>query len=333
VSNDTGPFSPERRASRLVRAYPPHWRARYGAELADLLADDIARRPRSLRRGVDVAVNAGVARLRCAGLVGPEPFGEAQARSGLATVLVAVSFFLLFGFSMLTQIIVGWRWEPPSGLSITIALILMAASTAVLSALAGAALLPVLWTIVRQVASGQASAIRRPLVVAAAGAAVIVVGARHFEVGWPGSGGHPWAYHAVLPAGPASFVWAATLSVTSYWVHPSALRSFPPIELAWMAFSPPALLGTVVGSVKVVRRIDLADNVLRYESRLADAAVVMTGVFSAGAICWVTGRDPSVHGGLYQVGVVDVVELFVMLAAVALGLRATHRTRSALRLI
>jgi hypothetical protein len=228
---------------------------------------------------------------------------------------------------------VGWRWEPPSGPSITIAMILMAASTAVLAALAGAALLPVLWTTARQVTSGRAATLWWPALLALGGAAVVVLGAHHFEIGWPGSGGHRWAYHAVLPAGPASFVWAATLSVTSYWVHPGALRSFPALELAWMAFSPPALVATLVGSVKVVRRVVLSDRVLRYETRLAELAVVMTGVFLAGAICWVTGRDPSVHGGLYQVGIVDVVELLIMVAALGLGLRAALRTRTALHLI
>jgi hypothetical protein len=45
----------ERRARRLVRWYPREWRRRYGEEFAQLLADDIAERPRSWHRTLDVA--------------------------------------------------------------------------------------------------------------------------------------------------------------------------------------------------------------------------------------------------------------------------------------
>jgi hypothetical protein len=46
---------PARRARRLVRWYPKEWRARYGEEFTQLLADDISERPRSWHRTLDVA--------------------------------------------------------------------------------------------------------------------------------------------------------------------------------------------------------------------------------------------------------------------------------------
>ena len=48
-----------RRVARLVRWYPRSWRERYGDELADVLEQSIAERPRSLRRAADVAPGAG----------------------------------------------------------------------------------------------------------------------------------------------------------------------------------------------------------------------------------------------------------------------------------
>lgn len=45
----------ERRARRLLRWYPKAWRLRYGDEFAQLLVDDMAERPRSWQRAVDVA--------------------------------------------------------------------------------------------------------------------------------------------------------------------------------------------------------------------------------------------------------------------------------------
>jgi hypothetical protein len=63
----SGP-DPARRARRLLRWYPPLWRARYGEEFAELLIADLAERPRSWRRTADVARAGLLARLAGAGL-------------------------------------------------------------------------------------------------------------------------------------------------------------------------------------------------------------------------------------------------------------------------
>ena len=57
-----------RRATRLLSWYPREWRARYGEEFVELLVDDIAERPRSPWRALDVASSGVVARLATAGL-------------------------------------------------------------------------------------------------------------------------------------------------------------------------------------------------------------------------------------------------------------------------
>ena len=59
-----------RRAARLLRWYPRSWRDRYGAEFAELLMADMAERPRSRARALDVARGAALARLAAAGLTG-----------------------------------------------------------------------------------------------------------------------------------------------------------------------------------------------------------------------------------------------------------------------
>jgi len=58
----------ERRAARLLRWYPPAWRARYGDEFTELLLAEFAERPRSWRRAGDVARGGLLARLTGAGL-------------------------------------------------------------------------------------------------------------------------------------------------------------------------------------------------------------------------------------------------------------------------
>lgn len=52
-----------RRARRLIRWYPRDWRLRYGEEFTQLLTDDIAERPRSWHRTVDVARSGLAAQL------------------------------------------------------------------------------------------------------------------------------------------------------------------------------------------------------------------------------------------------------------------------------
>lgn len=57
-------------------------------------------------------------------------------------------------------------------------------------------------------------------------------------------------------------------SVTSYWAHPHGLELFPAAEFAWMAISPLAMICVVAGAAKTVRRLDLTDRLLRYETCL-----------------------------------------------------------------
>jgi hypothetical protein len=46
--------TPAQRAARLLRWYPPAWRARYDDEFTELLIADITERPRSWARAADV---------------------------------------------------------------------------------------------------------------------------------------------------------------------------------------------------------------------------------------------------------------------------------------
>ena len=84
--------------TRLLLWYPPAWRARYGDEFAELLAAELAERPRDRRRTINVALSGVRARLADAGL-GSHP-GAAAARAGLATVAACGALFATFGAAM-----------------------------------------------------------------------------------------------------------------------------------------------------------------------------------------------------------------------------------------
>jgi hypothetical protein len=141
------------------------------------------------------------------------------------------------------------------------------------------------------------------------------------------TGGHPWAQQGLVPGGVAAFLWASTLSLTSYWAHPEALARFPAAELVWMAASPLAIVGLVTGAAKTVRRVDLSVPAMRYQARLAQMAAVVMVAFLGGACGWVLEGGPGPRD-LFHAGAIDGGGLLAMGLALAVAHRAARRART-----
>jgi hypothetical protein len=317
-------------AARLLRWYPAAWRARYGDEFTELLLAELAERPRSWRRTLNVMLSGLLARLSGLGLTGFGLSAADQAPASLATLGGAAAAFLTLGLAMLAQLAIGWQWATPHDPATTSGLALMAAGTAALLALTVLAAAPVAWgTLAALLGRGSGRAARRRLVRPAAlvllGGTALVVGAHHFQNAWPGTGGTA-AHRGLLPAGAAAFSWASTLSVSSYWARPAALGAFPPAELAWMMLSPLALLSVIGGMVAIVRRQRPSARLLGYQARLGVAAAVTMTCFLAGAGCWVFGQG-SGPAGLFHAGAVDVAGLAVLTVALLAAARAAASAR------
>ena len=320
------PAALSRRARRMLRWYPAQWRARYGEEFTELLLADLSEQPRSWRRSADVARSGLLARLAGAGLTShpPEPTDPAlAARASLATLACALAAFLTFATAMWAQLTIGWQWAPPAARPTTVAMVVMSAAMLALAVLAVTAAIPVGWTALVAAHRGRGRRLRAPALLIASGAAVLVVGGRHFGNGWPGTGGHWWPHQGLIPSGVAAFGWACTLSVTSYWAHPAALASFPAAELAWMVLSPAAICCLVIGTARLVRRLELSTRVLRYEAWVASAAALGMAAFVSGALCWVTEGGPGPQG-LFHTGAIDAAGLAVMVIALVTEGRAVH---------
>lgn len=322
------PAGAARHARRLLRWYPGPWRARYGAEFTELLIADLAERPRSRARTLDVIRGGLVARLSGAGLTGHPLDPLSAAGASLATLACCLAAFLVLGGAMWAQLTVGWQWAPPSTPATGVAMVVMSAATACFAVLAALAAAPVAWRAVAAAARRQARGLGRPSLAAAAGALALLAGGRHFGNGWPGTGGHWWPHQGLVPGGVAAFGWACTQSVTSYWAHPGALASFPPAELAWMAASPVAVILLVSGVALLVRRLGLPARVLRFEAWLGSAAALAMAAFLAGAWCWVAEGGPGPRG-LFHTGTIDVASLAVMATALATGGQAAYRAHRA----
>jgi hypothetical protein len=315
----------ENTVRRLLRWYPASWRERYGAEFAELLLADLAEQPRAWRRTANVARCGLTARLASAGLAGHPAAPGAATRACLGTLTCSLAVFLTFGTSMWAQLAVGWQWAPPASTATSVAMLLMSGSLLFLAVLALLAAVPVGWAALRAGVRGQGGRLRGPAALIGAGAAVLVVGGRHFGNGWPGTGGHWWPHQGLAPGGIAAFGWAATLSVTSYWAHPAALASFPPAELAWMVISPAALMSVAAGAVQLVRRLDVSPSLLRYEAWLGRVAVAGMTVFLSGALCWVSQNGPV--QALFRAGFIDAAGLAVLTIALAIAWLAISRAR------
>jgi len=122
----------------------------------------------------------------------------------------------------------------------------------------------------------------------------------------------------------AAFLWALTLSISSYWAHPGALLSFPPAEVGWMIVSPLAIVCAAVGVTKIVRRLDMSPRLQRYEARLGNAAAAAAAAYLVASSVWIVDGGPGPRN-LFHAGAIDTVGLAVMAAAAAVALRTAHR--------
>jgi hypothetical protein len=304
--------------------YPRSWRIRYGEEFAELLAAEQAEQGPSRRRTANVAMAGLRARLAGAGLTGHPLDPAAAARAGLATVAICGATAVLAGGAMWAQLAVGLQWSVPHARGITAGMALMSGALLLQAALTILAAAPVAWTVIVAAMRGHWRPFAWPAALIGTGVTVLVVGAHHFENAWPGTGGHLLAHQGGIPGGVAAFGWAATMWITSYWVHPAALGGFPATQIAWMVLCPIALGCVLVGSVQLLRRVRLSPRAFRYEMRMITLAWAGLAVFLTGTLCWLLSAHAPGTGAPFQAGTIDRAG-FAVLSIAVLGCAAAAR--------
>ena len=310
----------ERRARRQLRWYPRSWRDRYGAEFTELLIAEIAEEPRSWRRALDVVRGGLLARCTVVGLTSHELPAREQFRASLAALCCASAVIGTLGLFMLAQLATGWQWTVTTSTPTTAGTLIMTVAAAGLALTGLAAALPAGWHAVRAAARNRDVRLALRLLLTVTCVVVLVVGTRHFQNGWPGTGG-TGADRGLVPGGLAAFAWASTLSVSAYWVHPGLWGVFPAAEIAWIVLSPFAWAGLLAGTVGAARRLDPAPRLRAYLARLSVAAAVAAIGFVAGAGCWVLARGPA-GTVAFRPGLIDAGGLAAMALAAAIALRA-----------
>ncbi len=220
-----------RRAACLLHWYPAEWQAGSGEEFGEFLSDDIEERPRSMSRALDIMRSGLVARLAVAGLAGRALNTEEHARRSLAAFGCTAFLFVTVALSLWAQLTIGWQWAPPNTVATTTAMVVMTVAVTAIGLACIACVVPITWLAFTDLLRRHSWSLLRPLGLVLVGAVTLAVGTHHFANGWPGTGGHPWAHRGWLPGGVATYAWASTLFVTSYWLHPSALGHFPGTEV------------------------------------------------------------------------------------------------------
>jgi hypothetical protein len=208
---------------------------------------------------------------------------------------------------------------------------IMSGSLLALVVLAVIGAVPLAWAVSRVLFARGGGRLVGPILLFSLGAAVLLIGSLHFAHGWPGTGGRPWADKTLVPGGLASFAWAATLSITSYWAHPDRLGAFPTAEIGWMALAPVAIVAMAVGAINSVRRVALSPRMIRHEARVGRAATIAMLVFLTGGITRVVTGDTGPRR-LFAFGAIDVLDVAVMSLAVIAALGIDRRLRITARL-
>jgi hypothetical protein len=280
----------------MLRWYPRVWRDRYGDEYVALLLDDLADRPRSWRRDLDV-LRAGVA-----------------ARS----VSVAPVCFAACALSIWTQLADGWLTAAPN--SGAVALSLVGLSVWLAGMLAASAFLGLRLAVrlVRAIRSGHAQPVRKPLLTLASSSAVLLIGVGIVAGESPGARG---ARHDGALAQVAAFGWAATQSISTFWLHPHRLLTLPAADIAWMVICPIAVAAAVSALMTLAR--------LTAERLRSDRFSVQHAAFLAclaSAAVWVVGSQHAANPA-FRAGTLDLFLVAVMaIASCAVGRDAmTHR--------
>ncbi|MGD0055524.1 MAG: hypothetical protein ABSC34_08840 [Acidimicrobiales bacterium] len=246
-------WSDTARAQRLARWYPVAWRQRYGDEFIDHMEQEIAERPHSIARTLNIVYRATRARLGDAGVLSATIGTSNQTRAAVASTFALAGVFLAIAFNFWASAMINWNGgahiSPVTVTWCTGAITVLVAVMALGVTLMYVSLLGVA---VRRIVHHRAKRITAPLAVVLASTLYLVYAAREslrFVIARGGiAWGHPgWAIKQL-----AGVSQAVTSSVYLAWMSPS--RAFDPGSNFVNALMPFVLVTLCLGVATLVRR-------------------------------------------------------------------------------
>ena len=296
---------------RLLRVYPPAWRARYGDELATLIEEIEAGARMSWRVRLDVVRAGVIERARGLGMKALPP--RDRAREGTLLVLYAWMLFVIGGFGV-QKASEHWKAVTPTAKqtlpSAAFDVLFLTAGVGSLLVLAGIAVtLPGFIALLRKGGWGQ---IRRPI------------------------------FRAILLS---LFILAATkgLAVWAHSLTPAARNGsdhfYGAVFLAWVLLVAACLFAWANAAAATARNLALPFEALRTEVRLGAALTVAMAVMTIATAVWwgaLAEAAPSLFDGRpagSNASSLDwnmIVPVVLMLCATTVGLIGATRAAKAL---
>jgi hypothetical protein len=235
-----------------------------------------------------------------------------------------MAVFMFVAISMWSQLNVARSWSAPAASDTRTALLIMTVSLFSCLGITLVGLVPFAWESAIAICRPRGWEIRRPALLFCVGTALLVSGGLYFSNGWARSGLQSGGHHVVGDDAAVSFLWASTLTVSSYWAHPTILLRFPLAEIAWMAVSPLAIIASLAGAAGTVRRLNLSPRTLKFATYTARAASVGLALFLFGTLVWLIDGGPGPNG-LFQAGTVDLIGVGAMLITLGITARSVRR--------
>lgn len=288
----------ERPTQRLLRWYPQRWRQRYGEEFAALLEAEIAERPRSLRRGVNVRWHGVKMRLAGRGL-GAQSFRDAGAAQ--ATRWTAVAVFLASATSLWGHVLSRSSTAPtahPPVVGIRVVVGVTFGVLAVRSIVGAASLSRRTVTAIRATGVG-------PLA-----PALLSIGAG--ALAFAGALIAVWSYlHEGVTF--ASVTRITTFSLSNEWRYVTRL---PHPVLAWMVISPLAFTAIVAGIARLQRLLQTPRRrrVWPWQASLLVPTLAVNAWWAIGSQDY---RDPLLRAGGVDLALMAVMAICLLVAAAA----------------
>jgi hypothetical protein len=312
-----------RRATRLLRWYPPVWRERYGEEFIDHLEQEFADRPVDLKRSINVAYKGVVARVADVGLASVTEGREDRTRAALGTSFALCALAAIVALNFWSRAMGLWsaRTYHPIPVSATAGTLTVA--TAILVVVLVAMVLTIIYFAVRQLVRGRARPLLWPSIFAVGSGALLYYSVRWLPRLLEGyshlrQGGLRWTHLGSTIYAFSEITWMLTQRWVDLWGQGGT--STPDLQDFVNDLVPLATLVFGVSIALLVRRVELP----RFNARLGQAIVALLGsliaVFVLTYLVWLTaggpmGTDYFVPEGT-QAGVIYLIFLGLIAALV-----------------
>jgi hypothetical protein len=248
------------RFERMIRWYPPEWRARYGDELTALLEDTYETAPIPLRQRLALAKAGSVERIRATGLRGDATAPDDRMRAGSLLVLCAWTLFVVAG-ALFAKFSEHWDVATPPGdrrlPTDGYQAVQWAGGAGVVIVLAAACM--AVPSFIRLVKRGDWSTVRRPVLAAVAMGVAAVAATTGIVV---------WSHHL----GPND--------------RNRAVPGFRVAAMTWGLVVVAALATATVAAVSVARRLELSRRTLRALGAMAVILTALMGAILVGTVTW-----------------------------------------------